>query len=51
MSAFPAKRRARAAMAGVSLAAIAFTCVGFPTPLALLLALVLWFTLAKVATP
>lgn len=49
MTTFPAKRRAMAALLSISGASIAFHAVGFPLPLALLIAAILWATVTQVA--
>lgn len=46
---FPAKRRAMAALASIAGAAIVFHAVGFPIPLALLIAAILWATVTQVS--
>lgn len=46
---FPAKRRAMAALASIAGAAIVFHAVGFPVPLALLIAAILWATVTQVS--
>lgn len=47
--AFPAKRRAMTALLSIVIAAIVFHAVGFPLPLALLIAAILWATVTQVA--
>jgi hypothetical protein len=47
MNTFPARRRAMVALGSISLAGIAFYCVGFPMPAALVIAAILWFTLTR----
>lgn len=47
--AFPAKRRAMTALLSIVVAAIVFHAVGFPLPLALLIAAILWTTVTQVA--
>ena len=48
MTTFPAKRRAMVALLSICGAAIAFHVAGFPLPLALLIAAVLWATVTQV---
>jgi hypothetical protein len=48
LKSFPAKQRAMTALLCVVSAAIVFYCVGFPMPLALLIASILWLTATKV---